>query len=77
MACSKLAVDKKRKVDFENHEFKSEWTEKYAFVLPAGSRKPMCLICTETVAIIKSGNVKAIMKPSMQILNKITLRTQR
>ncbi|KAL0161498.1 hypothetical protein M9458_045223 [Cirrhinus mrigala] len=58
MACSKLAVDKKRKVDFENREFKIEWTEKYAFVLPVGSRKPMCLICNETVAIIKSGNVK-------------------
>lgn len=58
MACSKLAADKKRKVDSENRKFKSEWTEKYAFVLPVGSRKPMCLICTETVAIIKSGNVK-------------------
>lgn len=58
MACSKLPVDKKRKVDFENREFKSEWTEKYAFVLPVGSTKPMCLICSDKVAIIKSGNVK-------------------
>lgn len=56
MACSKLG--KKRKVDSENREFKAEWTEKYAFVLPAGSMKPMCLICHETVALIKSGNVK-------------------
>ena len=34
------------------------WTDKYAFVLPVGSTKPMCLICNETVALVKSGNVK-------------------
>lgn len=56
MACSKQ--QKKRKVDAENREFKAEWTDKYAFVMPAGSTKPMCLICNETVALIKSGNVK-------------------
>src|SRR4029434_2868686 len=56
MACSKS--DKKRKVDSKNHEFKKEWTDKYAFVLPVGSTKPMCLICNETVALVKSGNVK-------------------
>ena len=27
------------------------------FILPTGSSKPVCLICSETVAIIKSGNV--------------------
>lgn len=56
MSFSKFA--KQRKVDHENREFKEEWTEKYAFILPQSSTKPMCLICTETVAIIKSGNVK-------------------
>ncbi|MBN3304818.1 SCND3 protein, partial [Amia calva] len=56
MACSK--PDKKRKVDSENREFKTERTDSYAFVLPVGSTKPMCLICNETVAIVKSGNVK-------------------
>ena len=56
MSFSKFA--KQRKVDQENREFKEEWTEKYAFILPQSSTKPMCLICTETVAIIKSGNVK-------------------
>src|SRR4029434_2055773 len=54
MACFK--PDKKRKVDFKNRKFKTEWT--YAFVLPVGSTKPMCLICNETVALVKSGNVK-------------------
>lgn len=56
MACSK--PDKKIKVDSENREFKTEWTDSYAFVLPVGSTKPMCLICNETVAVVKSGNVK-------------------
>jgi len=39
-------------------KFKNEWIEKYAFVLPVGSTKLMCLICNETVALVKSGKVK-------------------
>lgn len=53
-----MACSKKRKVDAENRIFKDEWTEKYVFILPTGSSKPVCLICSETVAVIKSGNVK-------------------
>src|SRR4029434_9349482 len=49
---------RKRKVDSKNREFKTDWTDKYAFVLPVGSTKPMSLICNETVALVKSGNVK-------------------
>jgi len=56
MACIK--PDKKRKVDSKNRELKKECTDKYAFVLPVGSTKPMCLICNETVALVKSGNMK-------------------
>src|SRR4029434_2845531 len=56
MACSK--PEKKRKVDSKNREFKTEWTDKYAFVLPVESTKPMCLICNKTVALVKSGNIK-------------------
>src|SRR4029434_5881007 len=56
MACSK--PDKKRKIDSENRDFKTGWTDKYAFVLPVGSTKPICLICNETVALVKSGNMK-------------------
>src|SRR4029434_4579180 len=56
MACFK--PDKKRKVDSKNRKFETEWTDKYAFVLSVGSTKPMCLICNETVALVKSGNVK-------------------
>lgn len=53
MACAKV-----RKVDTENRAFKEEWTDKYAFILPAASVKPLCLICSETVVLIKSANVK-------------------
>ena len=54
MACSKI-----RKVDPENRHFKDEWTDQYLFILPQGSTKPLlCLLCVETVALIKSGNIK-------------------
>ncbi|XP_077312023.1 SCAN domain-containing protein 3-like [Lithobates pipiens] len=53
-----MACAKKRKVDTENRVFKDEWTDQYMFILPVGSLKPVCLICCETVALIKSSNVK-------------------
>src|SRR4029434_2737215 len=63
IVCSK--PDKKR-------EFKTEWTDKYAFVLPVVSTTLLRLICNETVAFDKSGNVT--MKQSMHTSNKITPR---
>ena len=54
----KMALSKKRKVDSENRAFQDEWTEMYLFVLPARSTKPACLICSATVALVKSSNVK-------------------
>ncbi len=53
-----MALSKKRKVDSENRAFNPEWTDSFLFILPSGSTKPLCLICSETVALIKSGNVK-------------------
>ncbi|CAL9703956.1 unnamed protein product [Knipowitschia caucasica] len=53
-----MACSKQRKVDAENRVFKQEWTDTYLFVLPADSAKPVCLICSETVALIKSSNIK-------------------
>jgi hypothetical protein len=54
MACSKI-----RKSDPENRHFKDEWTDQYMFILPQGSTKPLlCLLCIETMALIKSGNIK-------------------
>ena len=46
--CMKMAYSKftaKRKVDSENQQFEEEWSEKYAFILPSTSTRPMCLIC--------------------------------
>ena len=45
-------------MDSENRAFNPEWTDSFMFILPTGSTKPVCLICSETVALIKSGNVK-------------------
>ena len=54
----KMACSKKRKVDSENRSFKDEWKDKYAFIPPAKSSKPICLTCSESIAVVKSGNVK-------------------
>ena len=56
MACSKFTA--KRKVDSENRQFEEEWTEKFAFILPPTSTRPMCLICQETIAVMKISNLK-------------------
>lgn len=53
-----MACSKKRKVDSENRSFKDEQTDDYAFIFPAKTSKPVCLICSESIAIVKSGNVK-------------------
>lgn len=53
-----MACAKRRKVDTENKAFNPEWTEAFMFILPVGSLKPLCLICSDTVAVVKSGNVK-------------------
>ncbi len=42
----------------EKTVFKDEWTEKYVFILPQSSTESLFLICTETVGVTKSGNVK-------------------
>lgn len=54
-----MALSKMRKVDSENRIFRDEWTEAYAFILPSSSStRPVCLICSESVAVVKSGNIK-------------------
>lgn len=50
---------KKRKVDQENRQFKTDWTEKYCFFLPDhANAKPTCSMCMQSVAVIKSDNLK-------------------
>uniref|UniRef100_A0A3P8T1D6 HAT C-terminal dimerisation domain-containing protein n=1 Tax=Amphiprion percula TaxID=161767 RepID=A0A3P8T1D6_AMPPE len=54
-----MANTKKRKVDFENHQFKSDWTDHFCFILPDHAKaKPTCLICMQTVAVCKTDNLK-------------------
>ncbi len=54
-----MALSKKIKVDSENRAFNPEWTDLFLFILPSRSTKPLCLICSETVALIKSCNLKS------------------
>ena len=42
-----------KKIDLENRAFKDEWTKYYFFVQNNG--KSLCLMCMETIAVIKSG----------------------
>jgi len=53
-----MACSKRRKFDDENRSFKEEWIEQYAFILPTASSKPLCLMCSETIALVKSSNMK-------------------
>ena len=56
VVCYKFTA--KRKVDSENRQFTEEWTEKCALILPPTSTRPMCLICQETIAVMKISNLK-------------------
>ena len=48
----------KKKFDKENRSFKKEWTQQYAFVLSPSDLKPLCPTCNESVALVKSSNLK-------------------
>ena len=49
----------KHKVDQENSQFKSGWTEEFCFILSNhANAKPICLICTQTVTVSKAENLK-------------------
>ena len=46
----------KRKVDTENRTFKTRWESEYMFTEVAG--KPACLLCGESVAVMKEFNLR-------------------
>ena len=48
---------KKRKVDFECQVFKEKWEEQY-FFMDANSGTASCMICDESVAVLKEYNEK-------------------
>ena len=47
--------EKRRKVDKECRKFNEQWTKKYFFIEWKG--KALCLICRETVAVLKDFNI--------------------
>lgn len=47
---------KKRKITEEKRVFQEKWTEQYFFV--SVKDKPVCLVCTETIAVMKEFNIK-------------------
>ena len=53
-----MVLSRRRKVDSENRAFNPEWTDSFMFILSTGNTNSVCLICSETVALIKSANVK-------------------
>ena len=48
--------NKLRKVDSENRTFQSSWTDEFLFVMPKD--RPVCLLCNESVAVVKQLNLK-------------------
>lgn len=51
-----MAFAKKRKVNNERRVFLETWTEDYFFVEVMG--KPLCLVCGESLAVLKKANLE-------------------
>ena len=51
-----MSLSKKRKVDNESRVFHEKWTNDYFFIQIKD--KPMCLICSESVSVMKEYNLK-------------------
>ena len=51
----KMATNKKRKVDTESRIFQEKWTIDYFFTQI--NEKPVCLLCLESVSVMKECNV--------------------
>lgn len=49
-------MEKKRKIDSECRTFKDQWNIQY-FVIES-SKKALCLICNETIAVLNEYNIK-------------------
>ena len=49
-------VRQKRKYCNENRVFNEQWTMQYLFIESNG--KPLCLICQETISVVKEYNLK-------------------
>lgn len=51
-----MATSKKRKIDLECRIFNQQWT--YDYFMIENNNKALCLICNETVAVLKEFNVR-------------------
>ena len=51
-----MSSSKKRKVDYESRVFQEKWTNDYFFIQIKA--KPTCLLCSESVSVVKEYNVK-------------------
>ena len=51
-----MSLSTLKKVDSENRQFNSEWTQKYLFVFATG--KPVCLLCSECISVCKEYNLR-------------------
>ncbi|XP_056642617.1 general transcription factor II-I repeat domain-containing protein 2-like [Diorhabda sublineata] len=51
-----MSGGKKRKVDTDGRHFQEKWTEEFFFILHNG--KPICLLCNESISVMKEFNIK-------------------
>lgn len=51
-----MAEKRKRKIDDECRQFQEEWSLKYFFI--KSGEKALCVICNETVAVMKEYNLR-------------------
>ncbi len=51
-----LKIFKKRKFNYENRSFNTDWELKYFFINQ--NEKPICLICNNSVTAFKASNIK-------------------
>ncbi|XP_025202119.1 general transcription factor II-I repeat domain-containing protein 2B-like [Melanaphis sacchari] len=67
---------KRRKVENENRQFCPEWMDLYCFILPDRvGALPVCLICNQTVAVMKVFNTKRYYETHKSFAEKFPLGT--
>ena len=57
---------KLRKIEYENRVFNKDWELKYFFV--EQNKKPMCVICNTSIAVMKEHNIQRHYKTHSQQL---------
>ena len=72
-----MSLSKRRKVHTEGRIFQDRWKEKYFFWEVGG--KPVCLICSQQVAVVKEYNIKRHYETHAEKYGEYTgqLRTQK